>query len=62
MVAPFHRVANLADSRLPLAPRGGLQAAARRLGALPSGSIAVGPIGLGRGELLLFSLIQDGPN
>jgi hypothetical protein len=50
VMTPFHRLANLANPRLPLAPRRGLQAKARGLGTLPGRSIAVGAIGLGRGQ------------
>src|SRR5512143_775037 len=50
IVTPFHGLANLANSGWSLASRGGLQAEAHRLGTLPRGSIAIGPIGLGRGS------------
>jgi hypothetical protein len=50
IVAPFHGLANRANPGLSLASRGGWQAEARCFGTLPGRSIAVGAIGLGRGE------------
>lgn len=50
IVALFHRLADFTDTRLALAPRRGLQAKAGDLSPLPGGSIAIGAIGLGRGQ------------
>src|SRR3954453_10836366 len=45
VMAPLHRLPDLADPRLLRATAGGLQAEARRLGPPPGRPIAVSPIG-----------------
>ncbi|HRW67783.1 MAG TPA: hypothetical protein P5032_18995 [Candidatus Competibacter sp.] len=50
IVAAFHRWTNLADARSALTPRRGLQAKAGGVGARPAGVVAVGAVGLSRGQ------------
>src|SRR5512135_2421496 len=60
IVAAFHGLANPANPRLSLAPRRGLQPEAHCLGPLSGGSIAIGAISLGRGEMPCIPLRRYG--
>ena len=58
VVATFHRLTNSADARSALAPRQGLQAKAGGVGARPAGAVAVGAVGLSRGQAADIECLQ----
>ena len=58
VVATFHRLANPAEAWSAQAPRRGLQAKAGGLGARPAGAVAVGAVGLSRGQAADIEFLQ----